>query len=86
MSNAVEHTMRAVDVDGGTDVRVTGNAAADGDSGCVLQGGASNVEVTGNYWERCRVGLLAWGAGQARDRDNTCADLIPDGADRVVGP
>lgn len=86
VGNAVECTMRAVDVDGGTDVEVVGNAAADGDSGCVLQGGTASAAVTGNYWERCRVGLIAWGAGEFRSRDNTCADLDdPDGA-QITGP
>jgi alpha-L-fucosidase len=85
-ANAIEHTMRAVDVDGGTDARVSGNAASDGDSGCLLQHGASNAEVAGNYWERCRIGLLAWNAGEFRERDNTTSDLgDPDGR-TIVGP
>lgn len=84
--NAIERTMRAVDVDGGSEARITGNAAADGDSGCVLQGGTSNAEVTGNYWERCRVGLLVWGAGEHRARDNGFADLTGDGDHAVTGP
>ncbi len=86
VANAFEATMRAIDVDGGTDARINGNAAQDGDSGCVVQGGASNAEVAGNFWQRCRVGLMAWGAGEVRHRENTCADLLVDGADVVIGP
>ena len=78
--------MRAVDVDGGTHAVVTGNVAADGDSGCVLQHGASNTEIAGNYWDRCRMGLLAWGAGEFRARANTASDLGEPEADVAVGP
>jgi alpha-L-fucosidase len=85
-ANGAERTMRAVDVDGGTGAVVTGNFASDGDSGCVVQNGASNVEVTGNYWERCRTGLLVWEAVAVRDRGNTSVELgDPDGA-RITGP
>ena len=85
-ANNIEHTMRAVDVDGGSDARITGNVASDGDSGCVLQDGASNAEVSGNYWERCRIGLLAWNAGEFRERSNATTDLgEPDGR-LVTGP
>ncbi|TDT16595.1 alpha-L-fucosidase [Ilumatobacter fluminis] len=86
IGNAIESTMRAVDIDGGTEARVTSNAVSDGDSGCVLQDGASNAEIGGNHWARCRVGLLAWGAGEFRQRDNMCADLTSEGHDVVVGP
>ena len=85
-ANAVEQTMRAVDVDGGNDAIVSGNVAADGDTGCVLQHGASSTEVAGNYWERCRVGLLAWGAGEFRSRANTTSDLGEPDAEVIVGP
>lgn len=85
-ANAISRTMRAVDVDGGTLAEVTGNAVADGDSGCVVQHGAADVTVAGNRWERTRVGLLAWDAGALRQHDNTMVDLLePDDA-VVVGP
>ncbi|MEX2626633.1 MAG: alpha-L-fucosidase, partial [Ilumatobacteraceae bacterium] len=58
--NAVSSTMRAVDVDGGTHAEISGNAVSDGDSGCVVQRGASDTIVSGNHWDRCRIGLLAW--------------------------
>ena len=86
VGNAIESTMRAVDVDGGTDARITSNAVSDGDSGCVLQHGASSAEIGGNHWARCRVGLLAWGAGEFRQRDNMCADLTTDDHETIVGP
>ncbi len=60
--NRISATMRAVDVDGGTQAVVDGNAVTDGDSGCVVEDGASNCEVYGNHWDRCRIGLLAWDA------------------------
>lgn len=85
-ANSFDSTMRAVDVDGGTDARITGNAVQDGDSGCVVQSGASNAEVAGNFWQRCRIGLMVWNAGDVRQRDNTCADLPTDGERVVVGP
>ena len=84
--NAFEKTMRAVDVDGGTLAEVSGNAVILGDSGCVVQGGATDCTVSGNYWERCRIGLLAWDAGALRHSGNAAVDLAePDGA-YVVGP
>ncbi len=86
IGNSFERTMRAVDIDGGTLTEVTGNAASLGDSGCVLQRGASSCEISGNRWERCRIGLLAWDAGAFRHRDNSCVD--PGEPDNVttVGP
>jgi alpha-L-fucosidase len=86
ISNSFERTMRAVDIDGGTQAEVTGNAAILGDSGCVLQRGASDCNISGNHWERCRIGLLAWDAGAFRHRDNACLDPFePDNA-VTVGP
>jgi len=86
IGNSFEHTMRAVDVDGGTQVQVTGNAAISGDSGCVLQRGASDCNISGNHWERCRIGLLAWDAGAFRHRDNACLDLGEPGNAVTIGP
>ncbi len=82
--NSIANTMRAIDVDGGTLASITGNAVRDGDSGCLLQRGTSDSEVTGNFWERCRVGLLAWDAGFVRHHDNATVDLADD--ELVVGP
>ena len=84
--NSIADTMRAVDVDGGTLAQVTGNAVHDGDSGCLVQRGASDAEVTGNHWERCRVGLLAWDAGRVRHHDNAMVDLLEPDAQVIVGP
>ena len=83
-ANSFEHTMRAVDVDGGTLAEVTGNAVLDGDSGCVVQRGASDVMVAGNHWERLRIGLLAWDAGFVRHHDNTVVDVAD--APVTIGP
>ena len=76
--------MRAIDIDGGAHTVATGNAAIGGDSGCVVQGGAADCEIAGNHWERCRVGLLAWNAGDVRHHDNACIDLAD--APLIVGP
>ena len=62
------------------------NAVFDGDSGCVVQAGAADAHVSGNRWERCRIGLLAWNSAVAEEHDNAVIDLAdPDGA-KVVGP
>lgn len=84
IGNAIESTMRAVDVDGGSDNVVTGNAVFDGDSGCLVQRGAANTEVSGNHWERCRLGLLSWDAGTVRCHDNHAVDLAE--ATETYGP
>lgn len=84
--NNVEHTMRAVDVDGGTDIRIDGNAVSTGDSGCIVERGAARCHVTGNHWERCRIGLLAWDAVDLDHRDNVCVDLHEPDAAVTVGP
>ncbi len=84
LGNAVHNTMRAVDVDGGTLAEVSGNAVGDGDSGCVVQRGASATTVAGNHWERCRVGLFAWDAGDVVHRENVCSDIHEQAV--VIGP
>lgn len=84
--NRIAWTMRAVDVDGGTQAVVDGNAVTDGDSGCIVEDGASNCEVYGNHWDRCRIGLLAWDAVALHHQDNIVSSLLePDGA-LVTGP
>ena len=79
-------TTRAVDVDGGSQALVDGNAVFDGDSGCVLQRGAAGCQVSGNYWERCRVGLLAWGATGVHEQDNIAIDLHEPDHATITGP
>ena len=83
-ANRFMRVMRAVDIDGGTLTEVLGNAVSDGDSGCVVQRGAADVEVTGNRWERCRIGLLTWDSGQVHHRENDAVDLLDDAF--VTGP
>ncbi|MFK7917406.1 MAG: alpha-L-fucosidase [Ilumatobacter sp.] len=85
-ANRVHWTMRAVDVDGGTNGVVDGNAVIDGDSGCIVQDGASDCEVYGNHWDRCRVGLLAWNATALDHRDNVFRDGPNGGAPQLFGP
>jgi alpha-L-fucosidase len=86
VGNAFSSTMRAVDIDGGTFARVDGNAVADGDSGCIVERGASGTWVSGNRWERCRIGLLAWDAGEVRHDGNALIDLHDQEHGIVLGP
>jgi alpha-L-fucosidase len=82
--NRIRATMRAVDVDGGRGAIVEGNAVTDGDSGCVIRGGASDCWVSGNRWEGCRVGLMLWEVDRVEHHDNHAID--PDDAELLVGP
>ncbi len=84
--NRVSRTTRAVDVDGGSQALVDGNAVFDGDSGCVLQRGAAGCQVSGNYWQRCRIGLLAWGATAVHEQDNIAVDLHDSDQATITGP
>jgi alpha-L-fucosidase len=84
--NRISWTMRAVDVDGGTQAVVDGNAVTDGDSGCIVGDGASDCEVYGNHWDRCRVGLIAWDAVALHHQDNICSDLHEPAGAVVTGP
>jgi alpha-L-fucosidase len=73
--NFVNHTMRGIDIDGGSQALVDGNAVCDGDSGCIVQWGASDCDVSGNRWERCRIGVLQWDAIGLRLHANEAIDL-----------
>jgi alpha-L-fucosidase len=84
VANSITTTMRAVDVEGGTEVRVDSNAVADGDSGCLVEAGATGVTVSGNHWSRCRIGMMCWDAGEVWARDNTAVDLHE--AAEISGP
>ena len=86
VGNAFAHTMRAVDVDAGALAQVTGNAVRDGDSGCVAEHGASGIDVSGNRWERCRIGLLGWDVTGLNHHDNDLIDLHDPDHAVVVGP
>lgn len=89
-ANRVSATMRAVDVDGGRHAVIDGNAVTDGDSGCIIEAGAADCEVYGNHWDRCRIGLLAWGATALHHQDNVCSSLRHEGGQEegsvVTGP
>jgi alpha-L-fucosidase len=84
--NHIDHTMRAVDVDGGTQALIDGNAVADGDSGCIVEWGASGSQVSGNCWERCRIGLLAWDTTGLHEQDNLSIDLHETDHSIIYGP
>ncbi len=85
-ANRISSTMRAVDVDGGTQAVVDGNAVTDGDSGCIVEDGASNCEVYGNHWDRCRIGLLAWDAVSLHHQDNVASSLHDENGAYLTGP
>ncbi len=84
--NTISGVRRAVDVDGGTQAEITGNSVTDGDSGCLIQRGASDTSVSGNRWQRCRVGIAAWDAGKVNQHANSCVDLSETGSAVTVGP
>ena len=86
VANAMSAVTRAVDIDGGTLAEVTGNAVADGDSGCVVQRGASATTVAGNRWERTRIGLLAWDSAPVKHHDNAAVDLAEPDRTITIGP
>ena len=86
VGNAFAHTMRAVDVDAGALAQVTGNAVRDGDSGCIAEHGASSIDVSGNRWERCRIGLLGWDVTALNHHDNDLIDLHDPDHAVVIGP
>ena len=86
IGNDVGGTMRAADVDGGTLNHVEGNVVHDGDSGCIVERGASQTVVAGNRWERCRIGVLAWDVGDISHRDNAAVDLHEPEHTVAIGP
>ena len=73
--NHVHHTMRAVDVEGGNGSVITGNWVADGDSGALVEFGATDTAVIDNHIERCRVGVLVWNAPTTQLGPNTFVDI-----------
>jgi alpha-L-fucosidase len=84
--NFIDHTMRGVDIEGGTQAVIDANAVCDGDSGCIVEWGASDCQVSANRWERCRIGVLAWGAVGLRVHDNEAIDLHEPDAAHATGP
>lgn len=75
IANNIQHTMRAVDVSGGSGSIITANRVADGDSGALIQSGATETAVIDNHVERCRIGVLVWDAPTTRVGSNTFVDL-----------
>jgi len=84
--NFIDHTMRGIDIDGGTQAVVDGNAVCDGDSGCIVEWGASDCQVSGNRWERCRIGVLSWDVSDLHAHDNESIDLHEPDAAYASGP
>ena len=84
--NYIDHTMRGIDIDGGTQAVIDGNAVCDGDSGCIVEWGASDCQVSGNRWERCRIGVLSWEVTGLHSHDNEAIDLHEPDAAHATGP
>ncbi len=84
--NFIDHTMRGIDIDGGTQAVIDGNAVCDGDSGCIVEWGASDCQVSGNRWERCRIGVLSWEVTGLHAHDNEAIDLHEPDAAYAAGP
>lgn len=84
--NFISHSMRGIAVEGGSHALVHGNAVRDGDSGCVVAWGAAECSITGNTWERCRIGVLTWEASDLTILDNEAIDLHEPDAAVTVGP
>ncbi len=84
--NFVDHTMRGIDIDGGTQAVIDGNAICDGDSGCIVEWGAADCQVSGNRWERCRIGILSWDVTGLHAHDNEAIDLHEPDAAHATGP
>ena len=75
VDNSIRNTMRAVDVDGGNGTVVSANWVADGDSGAVVEFGATDTSIVDNHIERCRIGVLVWDAPTTRIASNTFIDI-----------
>jgi alpha-L-fucosidase len=60
--NRAAHTMRAVNVEGGSANRVEKQLAEACDSGVMIEGAAAGTVVTECWLHDCRVGVMAWGA------------------------
>ena len=58
---------------------IDGNAICDGDSGCIVEWGASDCQVSGNRWERCRIGILSWEVTALHAHDNEAIERLVDG-------
>lgn len=85
VGNHFEGTTRAVHVNGGVHNSVIGNAAQDGDSGCLVEAGAVDTTVQGNHWSRCRIGLMTWDAGPVT-HDANRFEPVGDAPALVSGP
>ena len=83
---ATDIVARGIDIDGGTQAVIDGNAVCDGDSGCIVEWGASDCQVSGNRWERCRIGVLSWDVTGLHAHDNEAIDLHEPDAAHITGP
>ncbi len=66
--------MRAVTVEGGAGNTVDKQLAEHCDSGVVVEGGADGVVIMNSWFHDCRIGVLAWGAGDVSLRDSAISE------------
>ncbi len=85
-ASRIERASRSFDVVGGLSTLIDGNVVVDADSGVVVRDGAVGGVVSGNYWERCRVGALVWNAEDVKVTDNVIESLGEPDHDIRHGP
>jgi alpha-L-fucosidase len=72
--NQAWRTMRAVNVEGGTDVTVEKNLAEHCDTGVLVERDATNTVVAENWLHDCRVGVLCWDDRDTKLRGNAMSE------------
>jgi nitrous oxidase accessory protein NosD len=82
--NRLVRTMRAVNVTGGADNRVSANVAEHCDTGVLVERGASATSIGSNRIDGCRVGILLWADDDTAVGPNTVTGSRDH--DRVTGP
>lgn len=75
IDNSIRNTMRAVDVNGGNGTVISKNWVADGDSGALIEFGATDTSVIDNHIARCRIGVLMWDAPTTTIGTNEFVDI-----------
>jgi alpha-L-fucosidase len=82
--NRVVRAMRALNVNRGSGIRVVANVAERCDTGVLVEQGATDVELTSNRLDRCRVAVLLWNSPATEQRANDISGSRHH--DLVTGP
>jgi alpha-L-fucosidase len=69
--NRIVRSMRAVNVNKGSNNRVVANVAERCDTGVLVEQGAEATELTANRRDRCRVAVLLWNSADTEQSANT---------------